>query len=113
MTRADFEEPYELIVIRRRDMTRLGPGESRELAARAACPECGHRDVGVSLCDDHRRSGAAMSAGESSGAGWDLLRLAGLCWLLSQPIVLLGLGLAMGWYAIVATRDVVDDELGR
>ena len=41
------------------------------------------------------------------------MRLAGLFWLLSQPIVLLGLGLAMGWYAIVATREVVDDELGR
>jgi hypothetical protein len=113
MTREHSDESYEVILIRRRDARRLGPREKRELAAKAVCPECGHRDVGVSLCDDHRRSGAAMSAGESSGAGWDLLRLAGLCWLLSQPIVLLGLGLAMGWYAIVATRDVVDDELSR
>ena len=54
-----------------------------------------------------------MSAGESSGAGWDLLRIAGLCWLMTQPIVLLGLSLVMGWYLITATREVVDDELGR
>jgi hypothetical protein len=113
MTQADVEEPYELIVIRRRDMTRRGPRESRELATRAACPECGARGVRVSLHDDHGRSGAAMSPTESSGAAWELLRLAGLFWLLSQPIVLLGLGLAMGWYVITATRDVVDDELGR
>ncbi len=113
MTRADFEEPYEVILIRRRDVTRRGPRGSRELAASAACPQCGHRDVGVSLCDDHRRSGAAMSAGESSGAGWDLLRIAGVCWLLMQPAVLLGLGLVMGWYLVTATREVVDDELGR
>ena len=113
MTREHSDDGYELIMIRRGDLRRLGPREKRELAAKAVCPQCGHRDVGVSLCDDHRRAGAAMSAGESTGAGWDLLRLAGLCWLLTQPIVLLGLGLAMGWYAIVATRDVVDDELGR
>ena len=113
MTREHSHDAYEVIVIRRRDLGRFGPREKRELAARAACPECGHRDVGVSLCDDHRRSGAAMSAGESSGAGWDLLRIAGVCWLMTQPAVLLGLGLAMGLYAIVATRDVVDDELGR
>ena len=113
MSRTDFDDAYEVVLIRRRDARRFGPRDKRELAARAACPECGHRDVGVSLRDDHRRSGAAMSTSESSGAAWDMLRLAGLCWLLSQPIVLLGLGLAMGWYAIVATRDVVDDELGR
>ena len=113
MSRTDFDDAYEVVLIRRRDVTRRGPRESRELAVRAACPQCGHRDVGVSLCDDHRRSSAAMSAGESSGAGWDLLRIAGVCWLMTQPAVLLGLGLAMGWYAIVATRDVVDDELGR
>jgi hypothetical protein len=113
MTREHSDDGYELIMIRRGDLRRLGPRYNHELAAKAVCPQCGHRDVGVSLCDDHRRAGAAMSAGESSGAGWDLLRLAGLCWLLTQPIVLLGLGLAMGWYAIVATRDVVDDELGR
>jgi hypothetical protein len=113
MTREHSDESYEVILIRRRDARRLGPREKRELAAKAVCPECGHRDVRVSLCDDHRPSGAAMSTSESSGAAWDLLRLAGLCWLLSQPIVLLGLGLAMGWYAIVATRDAVDDELGR
>lgn len=113
MTREHSDDGYELIMIRRGDLRRLGPRYNRELAAKAVCPQCGHRDVGVSLCDDHRRSGAAMSAGESPGAGWDLFRLAGLCWLLSQPIVLLGLGLAMGWYAIVATREVVDDELGR
>ena len=113
MTREHSHDAYEVVLIRRRDVTRRGPRESRELAVRAACPQCGHRDVGVSLCDDHRRSGAAMSAGDSSGAGWDLLRIAGVCWLMTQPAVLLGLGLAMGWYAIVATRDVVDDELGR
>jgi hypothetical protein len=54
-----------------------------------------------------------MSAGESSGAGWDLLRIAGVCWLMTQPAVLLGLGLVMAWYAVTATREVVDDELGR
>ena len=113
MTYRDSDDAYELIVIRRRDARRLGPREKRELAARAACPECGHRDVGVSLCDDHRRSGAAMSAGESSGAGWDLLKLAGVVWLMTQPAVLLGLGLVMGWYLVTATREVVDDELGR
>ena len=113
MTYGDSDDAYELIVIRRRDARRFGPRDKRELASKAVCPQCGHRDGGVSLCDDHRRSGAAMSAGESSGAGWDLLRLAGLVWLLSQPIVLLGLSLVMGWYVITATREVVDDELGR
>ena len=113
MNRAVSEEQYELIVIRRRDVTRRGPRESRELAARAACPECGERGVRVSLHDADGRSQNAGSKSESSGAAWDMLRLAGLFWLLSQPIVLLGLGLAMGWYVIVATRDVVDDELGR
>ena len=113
MTREHSDNAYEVIVIRRRDVTRRGPRESRELAVRAACPQCGHRDVGVSLCDDHRRSGAAMSAGEYSGSGWDLLRIAGLCWLMTQPIVLLGLSLVMGWYLITATREVVDDELAR
>ena len=113
MTREHSHDAYEVVLIRRRDVTRRGPRESRELAVRAACPQCGHRDVGVSLCDDHRRSGAAMSAGESSGAGWDLLRVAGVCWLLTQPIVLLGLSLVMGWYLVTATREVVDDELGR
>ena len=113
MTREHSDDGYELIMIRRGDLRRLGPRYNRELSAKAVCPQCGHRDGGVSLCDDHRRSGAAMSAGESSGAGWDLLRLAGLVWLLSQPIVLLGLSLVMGWYVITATREVVDDELGR
>jgi hypothetical protein len=113
MPRADFEEPYEVIVIRSRDVMRRGPRESREIAARGACPECGHRDVGVSLSDHHGRSPDAGRARESSGAGWDLLRVAGLCWLLTQPLVLLALGLAMGLYVIAATRDVVDDELGR
>jgi hypothetical protein len=113
MTHGDSDDAYELILIRRRDLRHPGPRDRRELAAKAVCPQCGHRDVGVSLCDDHRRSGAAMSAGESSGGGWDLLRVAGLCWLLSQPIVLLGLSLVMGWYLVTATREVVDDELGR
>ncbi len=113
MTREHSDDGYELIMIRRGDLRHLGPRYNRELAAKAACPQCGHRDVRGSPCDDHRRYGVAMSAGESSGVEWDLLRLAGLCWLLSQPIVLLGLGIAAGWYAIVATREVVDDELGR
>ena len=113
MTREHSDDAYELIMIRRGDLRRLGPRYNRELATNAACPQCGHRDVGVSLCDDHRRSGAAMSAGESSGAGWDLLRIAGVCWLLTQPIAVLGLSLVMGWYLVTATREVVDDELGR
>ncbi len=113
MTQADFEEPYELIVIRRRDAARRGRGESRELAARAACPECGGGSVRVSRRDAGCLAHGAGSTSESSGAAWELLRLAGLCWLLSQPIVLLGLSLVMGWYVITATREVVDDELGR
>jgi hypothetical protein len=113
MTREHSDDAYEVVLIRHRDVMRRGPRDCRELASRAACPECGGRTVRVSRRDAGCLAHGAGSTSESSGAAWELLRLAGLFWLLSQPIVLLGLGLAMGWYVIVATRDVVDDELGR
>jgi len=54
-------------------------------------------------------------SGTSRGAevGWDLLRILGLCWLLTQPVVLLGFAMAAGWFLITAARETVEDEFGR
>jgi len=37
----------------------------------------------------------------------------GLCWLLTQPVVLLGFAMAAGWFLITAARETVEDEFGR
>ena len=45
--------------------------------------------------------------------GWDLLKVLGLCWLLTQPVVLLGFAIAAGWFLIKAARETVEDEFRR
>ena len=68
-----------------------------------------------------RRTRTAASDGEcgrpgASGGeevGWDLLKVLGLCWLLTQPVVLLGFAIAAGWFLINAARESVEDEFRR
>ena len=119
MTCDDSDSAYELIVVRRRprggvsrgDFSRRGLSR-RELVTGAVRPRS--RDGPL------RRSASAVGdetcpSGTSRGSevGWDLLTILGLCWLLTQPVVLLGFAMAAGWFLITAARETVEDEFGR
>ena len=110
MTCDDSDSAYELIVVRRRQR----PGLSRrELVTGAVRPRSRdgplRRTRTATAGDECGPSGTSRCA----EVGWDLLRIMGLCWLLTQPVVLLGFAMAAGWFLITAARETVEDEFGR
>ena len=120
MTCDDSGSAYELIVVRRRprggvsqgDFSRRGVSR-RELVTGSVRPRS--RDGPLRREMNAASDGECGQPGASCGAevGWDLLKVLGLCWLLTQPVVLLGFAMAAGWFLITAARETVEDEFGR
>ena len=120
MTCDDSDSAYELIVVRRRgrggvsrgDFSRRGVSR-RELVTGAVRPRS--RDGPLRRTRTAASDGECGRPGASGGeeVGWDLLKVLGLCWLLTQPVVLLGFAMAAGWFLITAARETVVDEFGR
>ena len=120
MTLDDSDSAYELIVVRRRSRGGVSRGEfsrrglsRRELVTGAVRPRS--RDGPLRRTRTATADGGCgrPGASRSSEVGWDLLRIMGLCWLLTQPVVLLGFAMAAGWFLITAARETVEDEFGR
>ena len=119
MTCHDSDSAYEVIVVRRRPRGGVSRGEfsrrglsRRELVTGAVRPRS--RD-GPLRREMNAAGDETCPSGTSRGTevGWDVLKVLGLCWLLTQPVVLLGFAIAAGWFLITAARETVEDEFGR